>query len=267
MQNSTSPLYSTGSSRQPTTLDIPDQCRSRQRRRRPRFDRPCSVEFIHERNYHPRQHRSTSDLFETRSECASPDDIHWSPALCQEGHVYNDVGMIFEDDYFFPPNVTFASRTVFKGACFFGAGSTFESKCVFEKTCCFGAHCVFDSSSIFKMPCVFNKACTFGKFSQTAQNSMFSSDCKLISETASIIEITPKAETSGFKEDIIKQLERNPECVVCKKRNKTHILLPCGHLVVCKQCSKKDSISGPGTGQCPVCKRHVEKVQKPRIGL
>jgi len=266
MQNSTSPLSSTGSSRQPTTLDIPDQCRSRQRRRRPRFDRPCSVEFMHERNYHPRQHRSTSDLFETRSECASPDDIHWSPALCQEGHVYNDVGMIFEDDYFFPPNVTFASRTVFKGACFFGAGSTFESKCVFEKTCCFGAHCVFDSSSIFKMPCVFNKACTFGKFSQTAQNSMFSSDCKLISET-SIIEITPKAETSGFKEDIIKQLERNPECVVCKKRNKTHILLPCGHLVVCKQCSKKDSISGPGTGQCPVCKRHVEKVQKPRIGL
>jgi len=260
---------------------------------RPGLKRPCSAEEVSGRIWGMSRHRSGSDPLFTRKKIKeqgkvigkekqrhilrqeslniisarpSDDKLRWSKAACDDGHVYSEVGMIFEDDCYFPSNVTFASRTLFKGACFFGAGTTFESRCMFEKTCFFGPYCVFDSSCTFKMPCVFNQACAFGKSCQTAQNSMFSTDCKLISEKASIIEITPKTETSGFKDDIIRKLERNPKCVLCKKRNKSHILQPCGHMVVCKQCSKKESISNPGMGQCPVCRQRVEKVQKVIVG-
>jgi len=268
----------------------PDLCSrsSQSSLERPGLKRPCSAEVVSGRNWGMSRHRSGSDPLFTRKTIkeqgkvigkekqrhilrqgssndmyARPSNEHrWSKAACDDGHVYSEVGKIFEEDCYFPSNVTFASRTLFKGACFFGAGSTFESRCTFEKACFFGPYCVFDSSCIFKMPCAFNQACAFGKACQTAQNSMFSTDCKILSEKASIIEITPKTETSGFKDDIIKKLERNPKCVLCKKRNKSHILQPCGHMVVCKQCSKKESISNPGTGQCPVCRQRVEKVQK-----
>jgi len=175
--------------------------------------------------------------------------------------------MMFERDSSFPPNVTFAPRTQFNGACFFGEGSTFESRCVFKKSCFFGPRCVFDSNSTFDMPCYFSQSCAFGKECDTAPNSMFRPHCKFVTKDISIIEITPKAESTGFKDDIVSKLERNPKCIICNKRNKSHILQPCGHMVVCKHCSKEKCISGPGLGQCPVCKQRVKKVQKVIIGV
>lgn len=44
------------------------------------------------------------------------------------------------------------------------------------------------------------------------------------------------------------------ECKICHERPMTHACLPCGHFLMCSQCSGK-------VQQCPVCRKHVERAQ------
>jgi len=48
----------------------------------------------------------------------------------------------------------------------------------------------------------------------------------------------------------LKQLVKQDECRVCQNEQARTLLLPCGHLVVCKQC-------GTSISHCPVCRAKV----------
>jgi len=49
------------------------------------------------------------------------------------------------------------------------------------------------------------------------------------------------------------------ECVVCMEQEKSYVLVPCGHAVVCKSCAE-DIVAM--SRECPVCRRSVEQVIK-----
>lgn len=44
-------------------------------------------------------------------------------------------------------------------------------------------------------------------------------------------------------------------CVVCLDGKKTHLLVPCGHLCLCENCSNQLN-----DGKCPICRRQYEKI-------
>ena len=44
------------------------------------------------------------------------------------------------------------------------------------------------------------------------------------------------------------------ECKICHARPMTHACVPCGHFLMCSECSEK-------VQECPVCRQHVERVQ------
>ena len=49
------------------------------------------------------------------------------------------------------------------------------------------------------------------------------------------------------------------ECVVCMEQEKSYVLVPCGHAVVCQSCAENIMAT---TRACPVCRQHVEQVIK-----
>jgi baculoviral IAP repeat-containing protein 7/8 len=48
------------------------------------------------------------------------------------------------------------------------------------------------------------------------------------------------------------ELEDKAQCVVCMEIERTALLLPCGHAVVCAGCAA-------GLRGCPVCRTEVER--------
>jgi hypothetical protein len=40
------------------------------------------------------------------------------------------------------------------------------------------------------------------------------------------------------------------ECVICFEGEKTHLILPCGHLALCERCA---GLMGDQLHKCPVC--------------
>lgn len=177
-----------------------------------------------------------------------------------EGNVYQKVGEHFEEQTNFPAGITFAPRSVFTQKCIFGPGSTFGTGCEFHESCIFGAHCVFDSQTKFNLPCVYRENCVFGINCSTAPNSFFEPGCRFVDQQNSIGTIVAKQEV---KEDIASKLADKPKCTICKTQNKSHILIPCGHIAVCQKCSKKDKIKKRGS--CPICKTTVQKILKVRL--
>lgn len=56
-----------------------------------------------------------------------------------------------------------------------------------------------------------------------------------------------------------------PACVICLDRPRTHVLIPCGHAVLCEECANTlaDSCSDRGEDlRCPICKSICDHVQK-----
>jgi hypothetical protein len=48
--------------------------------------------------------------------------------------------------------------------------------------------------------------------------------------------------------------KKSNECVVCYDRESNVILIPCGHLALCEECSKVSSVS-----KCPVCRSNIQQ--------
>ena len=53
------------------------------------------------------------------------------------------------------------------------------------------------------------------------------------------------------------EAEEDPFCVVCLDRKKTHILVPCGHQIVCEGCA-----ANCPTQPCPICRVQCQTVMK-----
>ncbi|KAK3601952.1 hypothetical protein CHS0354_002759 [Potamilus streckersoni] len=68
----------------------------------------------------------------------------------------------------------------------------------------------------------------------------------------------PSAQITGPVQQLCQEnhrLRQNMQCVVCKEANRQILLLPCTHLCLCLNCSKKSSV-------CPLCyKRIREKIK------
>jgi serine/threonine protein kinase len=54
-------------------------------------------------------------------------------------------------------------------------------------------------------------------------------------------------------------LAETHECVVCMEQERSHVLVACGHAVVCETCAENIMAT---TRECPVCRQHVEQVIK-----
>lgn len=177
-----------------------------------------------------------------------------------EGNVFEKVGELFEEQINFPAGITFAPRSIFLETCIFGPNTIFGTGCEFRQSCIFGEQCVFDSQAKFDLPCVFMERCIFGTQCATAPNSYFESGCQFIDRRNTISVIASKQEV---KKDLISKLINQPKCSVCGVRNRSHILLPCMHIAVCKKCSKRDEIKKRGS--CPICRQTVQKIYEVRV--
>jgi len=175
----------------------------------------------------------------------------FKPYPSLEGATFHTFKQVFSEQTRFPPNIRFAPSSTFLQKCIFGPGTTFGTGCIFRDTCIFGQMCVFDSYTKFHMPCLFMCGCSFGHECMTAKNSYFQPGCQYVDQTNSISVIDENREV---KEDLVSKLSDDPRCRICKHNNKSHILLPCRHLAVCKKCKDKIKRS------CPVCHTPVQKI-------
>lgn len=76
----------------------------------------------------------------------------------------------------------------------------------------------------------------------------------------------PSPTPSEIKQNIFSE---NPEktCIICTRRKRHTIILPCGHSITCSVCSKTlvDNYNKKHTDkhlECPLCRESVEKIQK-----
>lgn len=175
-----------------------------------------------------------------------------------EGHIFEDIGKVFDGQLQFPCGVTFAPRTIFSGECIFGPGTTFGTGCEFRQSCVFGERCVFDSQARFDYPCLFQQNCVFGLNCSTAPNNYFEPGCSYIDQNRSLHLITTK-EARGYNGE---KLFDDPNCARCHSRKKSHVLIPCGHVAVCSKCSKRDISRAHG---CPICGKKVQKVYRVHV--
>ena len=60
----------------------------------------------------------------------------------------------------------------------------------------------------------------------------------------------------------IQQEEEKKECVVCLTNERSHLLSPCGHYVLCAACVLTMNFNGGAKSVCPVCQQRVNKVVK-----
>jgi len=222
----------------------------------------CNVGYGHYENLVDTRQERFEYTQQTPKACSIRDNHlpYHKNAPYPEGNVFEKVGELFEEQMNFPAGITFAPRSIFLETCIFGPGTVFGTGCEFRQSCIFGAQCVFDSQAKFDLPCVFAESCIFGTKCTTAPNSYFESGCQFIDRRNCISVIAAKQEG---KQDLISKLINEPKCSVCGVRNRSHILLPCMHIAVCKKCSKRDEIKKRGS--CPVCRQTVQKIYEVRV--
>ena len=54
-------------------------------------------------------------------------------------------------------------------------------------------------------------------------------------------------------------------CVICLHRPRSHILMPCGHYVLCTTCAEVYDVGAPKAKRqmlCPICNAQVSRVNK-----
>ena len=59
------------------------------------------------------------------------------------------------------------------------------------------------------------------------------------------------------EKEAAKKAEEKAECVICMDASSSHLLVPCGHYCLCKECA--ESKLNPGD-PCPVCRVSVQSV-------
>jgi hypothetical protein len=55
-------------------------------------------------------------------------------------------------------------------------------------------------------------------------------------------------------------LHKADDCVVCMSAPKNALLLPCKHMAMCGECTKKVSCPKTNSGQCPLCRANIMEV-------
>eukprot|EP01084_Bolivina_argentea_P041290 76184_1 len=68
-----------------------------------------------------------------------------------------------------------------------------------------------------------------------------------------IIKDTPVKENSDE--------EDNKLCIVCLENEKDYVIIPCGHICVCKEC-KEENYDDVDDATCPICRCNIEKIMK-----
>ena len=51
------------------------------------------------------------------------------------------------------------------------------------------------------------------------------------------------------------KLQEAKACAVCLDRERSTVLLPCGHVVLCSECARSGDIV-----DCPICRAHIDRV-------
>lgn len=67
---------------------------------------------------------------------------------------------------------------------------------------------------------------------------------------------------SPVSEDAEESADADGLCVLCWDREADHVLVPCGHLCLCRNCSRREVLSGGLKGECPVCKSKIDQAVK-----
>lgn len=52
----------------------------------------------------------------------------------------------------------------------------------------------------------------------------------------------------------LEAMRQDGQCIVCMDEVATHVMVPCGHLALCQQCS------GLTSSRCPLCRQPAERV-------
>lgn len=76
------------------------------------------------------------------------------------------------------------------------------------------------------------------------------------------------------KESLLKQEKENSlNCIICRERMKSIVVLPCAHLCLCNTCFQENyQILGPNVGfnqsitnsylKCPICRKQIDNFQQ-----
>jgi len=68
------------------------------------------------------------------------------------------------------------------------------------------------------------------------------------------------------KDEIIENLKANSvplaeeNCIICFEKERNHILIPCGHLILCKSCC--DTFKERNISNCPLCQSKINLICK-----
>ena len=81
-------------------------------------------------------------------------------------------------------------------------------------------------------------------------------------ETKPLVEKLVLEHKRAVEEPIDEDLEQEDACIICWVRPRTHVLIPCGHVQMCGECSKDYHPSTVRQGykchtECPYCKAEV----------
>ena len=81
-------------------------------------------------------------------------------------------------------------------------------------------------------------------------------------ETTPMVERLVDEHERAVEDPVDMDLEQEEACIICWVRPKTHVLIPCGHMLMCGECSKDYHPSTVRQGQkcqdqCPYCKTEV----------
>lgn len=91
----------------------------------------------------------------------------------------------------------------------------------------------------------YNPANTDNSPRQTLENSLESALHSVAELSQQILNIQ---DTFHNYQRVVQNSELDNSCCICMERERTHILIPCGHFVLCHICA------GACAGRCPVCK-------------
>ena len=113
---------------------------------------------------------------------------------------------------------------------------------------------------------------TVSKISNTHGSNTHSS-CKITKDASEVSEEilnTIQQQNLLLKENLeclTQKLEEAEErsneartCTICLDKERSHIFLPCGHLVCCAKCAKKAKNEPPN--QCPMCRKPIKNMVK-----
>jgi len=62
---------------------------------------------------------------------------------------------------------------------------------------------------------------------------------------------------------LVKESLDKSSCILCEDAVRDHVIIPCGHLIMCGPCTHKLRVASHSEMfRCPVCRRHITNIFK-----